>query len=128
MKKLLIVDDEEDIVDFLREFFESRPEKYEIKTAHNGPDALKVYQSFMPDCLLLDIKMQQAKGKMNGLDVLRKIRQTDAKTKIIMVTAMDSREMIGEAIQAGANDYIVKPLYLDYLEKTVLAKLAEPGK
>jgi len=128
MKKLLIVDDEEDIVDFLREFFESRPEKYEIKTAHNGQDALKTYQSFMPDCLLLDIKMQQTKGKMNGLDVLRKIRQTDAKTKIIMVTAMDNREMIGEAIQAGANDYIVKPLYLDYLEKTVLAKLAEPGK
>ncbi len=125
MKKMLIVDDEEDIVDFLKEFFENRPEKYDIKTAHNGQEAFKVYQSFMPDCVLLDIKMEQAKGKMNGLDVLRKIRQTDAKTKVIMVTALDSREMIGEAIQAGANDYIVKPLYLDYLEKTVLAKLAD---
>ena len=68
--------------------------------------------------MLLDIKM---KG-MDGIEALKKIREFDKDVTIIMVTGVKDDETMAKAKELGANDYITKPLSLEYLEKVVLLK------
>lgn len=117
MRKLLVVDDELDICDFVRTFFKDRG--FTVFTALNAEDALSITEKERPDLVLLDIKM---KG-MDGLAALKHIRELDQNTKIIMVTALDDQDKMREAYKLGACDYITKPLILDYLEQTVSKNL-----
>lgn len=124
MKKLLVVDDEGEICEFLKAFFEERD--FEVFTATSGEAALRVVESQKPQLVLLDIQMPG----MNGVETLKKIKQKFPSVKVIMVTAVETRERIEEAIRGGADNYITKPLSLDYLEKDVqekIAHLTEPG-
>lgn len=120
MKKLLIVDDEEEIRAFLREYFEGRG--YEIETASNGTEALEHFRIFKPDCTLLDVKMNRSE---DGISVLQKVKALDKKAKVIMVTALEDQATIQKALQNGADEYITKPLSLEYLENTVMDKLSQ---
>jgi DNA-binding NtrC family response regulator len=117
MHKLLVVDDETDICDFVETFFKDRG--FHVFTALNGEEALSVVKKEKPDMVLLDIKM---KG-MDGLAALKHIRELDRSIKIIMVTALADQDKMHEAYKLGACDYITKPLTLDYLEQTVLKNL-----
>ena len=116
-KKLLIVDDEIEICDFLKSFFEDRD--FRVAVANNGTQALEQMDSFHPEVVLLDIQMPG----MDGLQTLKKIKEMHPKVKVIMVTAVETQEKIEEAMRLGADNYITKPLSLEYLEKDVQDKI-----
>ncbi len=116
-KKLLIVDDEAEICEFLKSFFEDRD--FKVATAHNGAAALEQVARFEPEVVLLDIQMPG----MDGLQTLKKIKDNHPKVKVIMVTAVETQEKIEEAMRLGADNYITKPLSLEYLEKDVQDKI-----
>lgn len=116
-KKLLIVDDEIEICEFLKSFFEDRD--FKVAVASNGTQALAQMPLFHPDVVLLDIQMPG----MDGLQTLKKIKETYPKVKVIMVTAVETQEKIEEAMRLGADNYITKPLSLEYLEKDVQDKI-----
>ena len=115
--KLLIVDDEVEICDFLKSFFEER--NYEVKTASSGQAALTAVEQFKPQIVLLDIKMPG----MDGIQVLGTLKKKFPRTKVIMVTALETRDKIEECLRLGADNYITKPLSLEYLENDVREKI-----
>ena len=115
--KLLIVDDEVEICDFLKSFFEER--NYEVKTASSGQAALNAVEQFKPQVILLDIKMPG----MDGIQVLGTLKKKFPRTKVIMVTALETRDKIEECLRLGADNYITKPLSLEYLENDVREKI-----
>ena len=115
--KLLIVDDEIEICEFLKSFFEER--NYQIKTATSGEQALKAVDEFKPSVVLLDIKM----SGVDGIQVLQKIKAKHPRIKVIMVTALETRDKIEECLRLGADNYITKPLSLEYLENDVREKI-----
>ena len=115
--KLLIVDDEVEICDFLKSFFEER--NYETKAASSGQAALNAVEQFKPQVILLDIKMPG----MDGVQVLAAIKKKYPRIKVIMVTALETRDKIEECLRLGADNYITKPLSLEYLENDVREKI-----
>ncbi len=119
MIKLLIVDDEEEIRRFLSEFFTDRG--YSILTASTKEEALLVLEREEPKIALLDIRMQ---GQRDGIEILRWIKDQGLKVKTIMVTGVETSEAVEEAKRMGADDYITKPLSLEYLEKSVSQRIA----
>ncbi len=116
-KRLLVVDDEEEICDFLKSFFEDR--QYIVETAHSGVQALEKVRKFNPHIILLDIQMPE----MDGMKALKIIKQENPQIKVIMVTAVETQEKIEESMRLGADNYITKPLSLEYLENDVQEKL-----
>ena len=117
MKRLLVVDDEPEICEFLKAFFEDRD--YDVRTASSGLEALQMLETDPPQLMLLDIHMPG----MDGMNVLRRVKASYPKIKVIMVTAIETRDKIEEAIRLGADNYITKPLSLEYLEKDVQDKI-----
>ena len=115
--KLLIVHDRVEICDFLNSFFEER--NFEVKTASSGRAALTVAEQFKPNVMLLDIKMPG----MDGIQVLAQVKKKYPRTKVIMVTALETRDKIEECLRLGADNYITKPLSLEYLENDVREKI-----
>jgi two-component system response regulator (stage 0 sporulation protein F) len=113
MHRILVVDDEHDICDFVQAFFKERG--FQVFTASNGDEAISITKKEKPELVLLDIKM---KG-MDGLAVLKHIKEADRSIKVIMVTALEDQDKMHEAYKLGAIDYITKPLILDYLEEIV---------
>ncbi len=118
-RKLLVVDDEEEICDFLRSFFEDR--QYIVETAHSGIQAIEKARKFGPHIILLDIQMPE----MDGIKALKIIKEENPKIKVIMVTAVETKEKIEESMRLGADNYITKPLSLEYLENDVQEKLKD---
>lgn len=118
-KKLLVVDDEEEICDFLKAFFEERD--FEVRTASSGESALEAVAEVKPQVILLDVHMPG----MDGMNALREIKKKYPQIKVIMVTALETREKIEEAIRLGADNYITKPLSLEYLERDVHEKISQ---
>jgi len=117
VKKLLVVDDEEEICDFLKSFFEDR--QFVVETAHSGIQAIEKARKFGPHVILLDIQMPE----MDGLKALKILKEENPKVKVIMVTAVETQEKIEESMRLGADNYITKPLSLEYLENDVQEKL-----
>ena len=73
--------------------------------AANGAEAVKLYQELRPDVVTMDITMPE----LDGISALKQIRAIDGDARVIMCTAMGQRNMVVEAIQSGAKDFIVKP-------------------
>ena len=121
MIKLLVVDDEVDICDFVKNFFKER--NFDVSVAHNGRSAIEAIKAQDPEIVLMDIKMPV----MGGIDALREIRAMGNKCKVLVVTGMEDMETVDEAKKCGAVGYITKPLLLEQLERTVLT-LAEQIK
>lgn len=117
VKKLLVVDDEEEICDFLKSFFEDR--QFQVEVAHSGIQAIEKARTFGPHVILLDIQMPE----MDGLKALKILKEENPKVKVIMVTAVETQEKIEESMRLGADNYITKPLSLEYLENDVQEKL-----
>ena len=117
MSKLLIVDDEEDIREFAKKFFIKRG--INVFTASGGLEALKIIDEDRPDLVLLDVRMEE----LTGIEVLRKLRDSQNETKVIMVTGAEDPATISEADSLGVKGYVHKPLVLEELEKIVLEEL-----
>ena len=103
--KILIVDDEPFNLDLLEQELEDQ--NYTIERANDGAEALEKVSSFLPDLILLDYMMP----KMNGLEVLRRLRE-DASHKsipVILLTAKATQEDKVRGLDAGADDYVIKP-------------------
>ncbi|MDP8299850.1 MAG: response regulator [Candidatus Tantalella remota] len=114
MVKLLVVDDEVEICDFVKNFFKERD--FEVFVAYDGKEALGIIEARNPDIVLLDVKMPE----MDGIETLKAIRKHNSSAKVIMVTAVEDAEKAEEAKSHGAIEYITKPLLLEQLERTVL--------
>ncbi|MBI4573985.1 MAG: response regulator [candidate division NC10 bacterium] len=117
MPRVLVVDDEPDAVELLTEFL--RAKGYEVITASDGEEALRKVKEDRPHLILLDVRMP----KLNGLEVLRRVREIDREVGVIMVTAVNEEETGREALKMGAFDYITKPLDLKYLERSLWYKI-----
>lgn len=106
MKKILIVDDENDIMEFLK--YNLEKEGYKIFTASNGIEAIKSAADYVPDLILMDVMMPE----MDGIEACRKIKEISElnATLIVFLSAKseDYTQLI--ALEVGADDYIVKPV------------------
>ena len=102
--KLLLVDDLAFMRDAIKHIVESDSMKVTAE-AKNGLEAVKLYEEFKPDIVLMDITMPV----MDGLESLKNIRKIDPGAKVIMCSAMGQQKYIIKAIQLGARDFIVKP-------------------
>ncbi|MCZ7680607.1 MAG: response regulator [Sandaracinaceae bacterium] len=109
--RVLVVDDHEDNLDLLRRRLERKG--YDVGTVTSGPDALGVLEREDIDIVILDVMMPG----MSGLEVLETVRRTRSSEElpIIMATAKAESADVIEALDKGANDYVVKPIDLDVL-------------
>ncbi|NQU94841.1 MAG: response regulator [Candidatus Omnitrophica bacterium] len=119
MIKILVVDDEIDICDFVKNFFEER--NFRVFVALGGSEALRILRKEKPDLILLDIKMKE----MDGIQTLERIRKLDKNVKVIMVSAVEDQDKMEAAKKLGASKYITKPLVLEELESAVKAHVKE---
>lgn len=113
--RLLIVDDDRDIVDSLQDVLEIECDDYIVESAHDISSALKKARSFQPDIALLDIKL----GAENGLDLIAQLRETTPNITCIMMTAYRDVEYAVTALRCGAEDFLYKPLDPANLIKTL---------
>ena len=120
--KLMVVDNEIDICNFVKSFFEVRG--FKVTGALNGDEALAKLETEKPDVILLDVMMRT---DTEGLDYLPRIKKKVPSAKVIMVTGVEDRDTIEAAHKHGADDYITKPLVLEYLESTVMRKIKSLG-
>ncbi|GAA4073176.1 response regulator transcription factor [Flavobacterium cheonanense] len=107
--KILIVEDEKGISDFLKQGLEE--EGYDIMLAADGLQGLNMALINKPNLILLDWMLP----KMAGIDVCKEFRKTDSKTPIIFLTAKDTIQETIEGLKSGANDYIKKPFSFEEL-------------
>ncbi|MBU4375989.1 MAG: response regulator [Candidatus Omnitrophica bacterium] len=117
MTRILLVDDEWDVCDFMMRFFAER--NFEVFTATNGSDAILIAERDKPHIALLDIRMKD----MSGIEVLKKIRRINKNLKVVMVTCVSDLEAMKEAKSLGATAYITKPLVLANLMEVVMSNL-----
>ncbi|MCX7799488.1 MAG: response regulator [Fimbriimonadales bacterium] len=94
---------------------------YEVAgEASNGAEAVELYKQLKPDLVTMDITMPE----MDGIAALKEIRAIDPDAKVVMCTAMGQKNMVVEAIQAGAKDFIVKPFQPDRVVEALQKLLA----
>lgn len=113
MNKILVVDDEIEVVDFLNSFL--RRKGVRVFTATDARSALDLFTRQKPDLVLLDVSMP---GE-DGLSVLKKMKEAERDTNVIMITARDDRSSITKARDLGAGSYLVKPIELENLDCVV---------
>lgn len=83
--------------------------------AGNGLEAIAKYKESKPDLVILDITMPE----LSGVEALKKIKEYDSAAKVIMCSALGQQNMVVEAIQYGALDFIVKPFQEDRMVKAI---------
>jgi len=119
-KKILIVDDDRDLLTLLRSYFEN--EGFSITTAANGLDGLKQARSLVPDLILLDLVMPG----MNGFSVCETLRREPATAAIpiLMMTGLAGELDRFIGMDCGASEYVTKPVTVEELLSKVNALLA----
>ena len=124
VKKILLVDDERDILDFLSYNLENAG--YEVRVAQNGLEGVKVAQEFLPDLILLDMMMPE----MDGVQTCEEIRNLDTKKEIVVafLTARGEDYSQIAGFDAGADDYILKPIKPKVLMSRIKALLKRSVK
>lgn len=119
MKRVMIADDAEFMRQMLKEILKGL--NYEVVAeAVDGQDAVEKYAAVKPDFVTMDMVMP----RLSGLDAIRKIRETDPKARILVVSAIDQPAVLKEAVQAGAVDFIVKPFRPDRIAATLTKLVA----
>lgn len=116
-KRVLVVDDEKVVCDMLKKFLTKKG--YKVSISLNGEDAIRKTEKVKPHVILLDIKMPS----MDGIEVLKRIREFYKEIVIVMITAIKNNGIGQRCMELGADDYITKPISLDYLENVLLVKL-----
>jgi len=117
MAKVLIIDDEENIRFTFEDFFSD--EGYEVATAEDYDDALKMIEVSDIDLILADINL---KGK-SGIDILKEVKTRKLNCPVIMITAAPDLDTASDALRLGAFDYVSKPVQLDSLMRITKAAM-----
>ncbi|NMO96030.1 response regulator transcription factor [Paenibacillus lemnae] len=107
--RILIVDDDEKIISMLRRGLAF--EGYEVHTASNGAEGLKMILNEEPDVVILDVMMPH----VDGFEALRRLREGGSRIPVLMLTAKDELENRVKGLDTGADDYLVKPFALEEL-------------
>lgn len=114
MKSVLVVDD----AAFMRLTIKNIIEKIGFKVvgeAENGKESIGKYKDLDPDLVMMDITMPE----MDGIEALKEIKKIDSEAEIVICSAMGQQEMVIEAIESGARDFIVKPFKEDRIEEAL---------
>ena len=111
-RKVLIVDDDQELVELLVDVF-AQDARFEIRTANNGFDAGMLVKEFRPDLVVLDVMLPD----INGKEVCQRVRSdaTLESVKIICISGMVEQDKVADLKDAGANDFIQKPFTIDKL-------------
>lgn len=117
---ILIVDDAAFMRVMLKRILEAAGFEI-VGEAVNGREAVQLYEELNPDLVTLDLVMPE----MGGMEALQAIRGRDHKAKVVIVSAVDQRENLLEAIRSGATEYIVKPFDESRVMKAVRRALGQ---
>jgi len=115
--RILVVDDEVKLAQFVQ--MELQYEGYEVDVAHDGLSGLMTARNVDPDLIILDWMMPG----LSGVEVCRRLRQTGSQVPVILLTAKDEVSDRVEGLDAGADDYVVKPFSIEELLARVRAHL-----
>lgn len=113
-KKVLIVDDEEEIVAFMGKFLKRLG--IDSVLAISGEQALEIYNKETFDCVFLDVHL----GGISGIDVLKKIKKINPDAKVVIITGSMGSDVQQTVTENGAIDYIQKPIDLSDFKKKIL--------
>jgi two-component system response regulator (stage 0 sporulation protein F) len=117
--KILVVDDEQEVLDVTRGFL--RKKNYCTLGATTAKEAIEIVKKESPQVVLLDVRL----GNDCGLDTLQQIKDIDRSIKVIVVSALNDEPSIWQAKTLGADDYIAKPFTSTDLENILLKKIAD---
>lgn len=101
--KILVVDDDNAMTELLKIILQ--PANFEVITANSGTEGIQMTRSQSPDVIILDLMMPE----INGLEVCKAVREF-SQVPIIILSAMDNPLMVAECLDAGADDYLIKPV------------------
>jgi DNA-binding response OmpR family regulator len=101
--KILVIDDDPAMTDLLKLLLE--PSCSDIMTANSGPEGISIARNKVPDVLILDLRM----ADMNGWQVCKAVREFST-VPILILSALDSPGLVAAALDAGADDYLIKPV------------------
>lgn len=113
MEKILVIDDDQSIRKTLTGYL--KKQNYEVLSADNGLEGIKITKNELPDLVITDIRMPGA----DGFEVLKNVKEIDPHIHVIIITAFDDMQTTVKAMQQGAYDYIEKPLEIEDLKITI---------
>ena len=119
--RVLVVDDEVNIAELIT--MALRYEGFQVATAHDGAGAVHTAREFGPDAIVLDIMLPD----INGLEVLRRVRQDDPDVPVVFLTARDAVEDRIAGLTAGGDDYVTKPFSLEEVVARLRALMRRAG-
>ncbi len=122
MGKILVADDDIKSCELLEDFFKMRG--HDVIMAYSGMQAFEMVMSKRPDIVLLEIRMLER----NGMEILKRMRESVKNIGIIMLTALKDKEVAKEALKAGTEDYITKPVNYALLESGILSSFMKKRK
>jgi two-component system, NtrC family, nitrogen regulation response regulator NtrX len=121
MARILVVDDEEGIRHVLGQLLDY--EGHEVRSAGNAAEAIEIHGEFHPDLTFMDVKM----ARMDGLEALSRIRETDPTALVVMISGHGTIETAVEATRRGAYDFLEKPLDTDRILLVIRNALLQRG-
>jgi DNA-binding response OmpR family regulator len=113
--RILVVDDEIHVASTLADAI--RSQGHEVAVAHDAEEALVLLARYNPDALMLDITL----GELSGVDLLRRLRQSNTRLPVVVITGHASGDQLDEARRLGVTDIIEKPFFLNRLTEALTA-------
>ena len=119
-RKALVVDDDEELVELIRDVLESDG-RFEVRVANNGFDAGMMVKEYHPDVIVLDVMLPDISGK----EVCQRVRSdpTLADVRIICISGMVEHDKVAELISSGANEFLQKPFEVEQLVELMCRQL-----
>ncbi len=111
--KILVVENNNPSREYLHDLLHF--EGYDCEVASNGKEGLALYDTYKPDLILSDVRMPY----MDGLTLLRTLRQRQSDVIFIITTAHGNEQIVNDVYQKGVNDYLIKPIESDFLLRTI---------
>jgi DNA-binding response OmpR family regulator len=103
MMKILVIDDDPAMTELLKLLLQ--PAATDVYTANSGPEGIELARTILPEVIILDLMMPE----MDGWEVCHSIRETSL-VPILILSALDNPGMVARALDAGADDYLIKPV------------------
>ncbi|MEI8348517.1 MAG: response regulator [Candidatus Omnitrophota bacterium] len=114
-KKVLIVDDEENVCLFMKDIFERSGLK--AFTALSGEDAMATFSKQKPEVCIIDIHMPFS--EFDGMEVLRRVKDINQKTVCVVISRIDDKEKIKKAMLLGTEQYLLKPVSVEEIKDLI---------